>query len=489
MRATRGEGTRRLIIMVPPQHGKSTLSSQYFPAWFVGTQTDKRIVLASYETSYAETWGRKVRDILEYHGRSLFGISVQQGSAAAGRWDICSVDPTTGIPTKNLEGGMTATGVGGPITGKKADLLLIDDPIKDDEEAQSEIDREKKYQWYLNVSLTRVSERGIIILIQTRWHEADLAGRLIRDMEQGSGEKFDVIRLPGIAEEDEDWKDDTGKTIFSRPKGAPLCPELFSIETLHKRQGAMGDHNWARLYQQRPFAKGGGMFQVDKLRERIVKSYPHRDLTIAAGRGWDLAATEKKDSKRTAGVKMLKTTDQRIYVAHVVLGKWTPDRRNTVMKNTSDRERGIKIRFEHEGGSSGEDQALAVGRLLAGHRVEAVKVSGDKVARADAFAAQVNIGNVYIIDDGTWDVEAYIHELEAFPNGEYKDQVDASSLIYNWIYTKLPSAGGSTEPMPDGWDKQIAKQTDQPVPDWRNQFPGGNGGSFEPTPGDKVNRF
>lgn len=466
MRAARGEGTRRIMIMVPPQHGKSTLSSQYFPAWFVGRNPDKRIVLASYETSYAETWGRKVRDVLEAHGKDVFGITVRPDMHAAGRWDVC--DAATGKPR---EGGMTATGVGGPITGKKADLLLIDDPIKDDEEAQSEVDREKKYQWYLSVALTRVSEHGVIVIIMTRWHESDLVGRLIRDEETGGGEKFEKVRLPAIAEEDERWIGHDGSEIFARRKGEALCPQLFSLETLRKREAAMEIYNWARLYQQRPFAKGGGMFNITKLEERKLAARP---LRVVHARGWDFAATKKDGSDRSAGVRISKDVEGHFYIEHCVAGKWNPDERNAKMKSVSHKEKSIKILFEQDPGQAGVDQALAITRLLVGCRVEAVPQMGrNKVLRADIAAAQVNGGNVSLVDDGTWDVDGFLHELEAFPNGDHDDRIDALSVAFNWLINKKVEIGpGGGEPQRTRGPHEPEKQTVGSIgaSDWRSEM-------------------
>jgi hypothetical protein len=178
-------GNGRLILTVPPRHGKSELVSKYFPAWFLGVYRNRRIILAGYEASFAASWGRKARTLLESHG-DMFGVQVDQKSSASDAWNI-----------KGAEGGMQTAGVGGPITGKGADVLIIDDPIKNYEEAHSETFREKTWDWFTSTAYTRLEPNGTVILVQTRWHEDDLAGRIIRDMKH---EKWRVINFPALAD-------------------------------------------------------------------------------------------------------------------------------------------------------------------------------------------------------------------------------------------------------------------------------------------------
>ncbi len=179
---------KRLMICMPPRHGKSEFTSKYFPAWYLGTFPDRRIILTSYEAEFAKEWGRKVRDILQEHGQSYFGVSVRPDTSAANRWNL------TG-----RAGGMVTSGVGGPITGKGADLLIIDDPVKNAEEADSETYRNRAWEWYTSTAYTRLEPGGALILIQTRWHEDDLAGRILEAME-GGGEQWHVLSLPALSE-------------------------------------------------------------------------------------------------------------------------------------------------------------------------------------------------------------------------------------------------------------------------------------------------
>ena len=158
---------RRLLVVMPPRHGKSLLCSVFFPAWYLGTYPDRRVILASYESDFAAGWGRKTRDVLEEHG-PLFGVSLRSDSSAANRWDIAG-----------RAGGMISVGVGGAATGRGADLFIIDDPVKSLEDAQSEAMSRRAWDWYRGVARTRLEPGGAIVLIMTRWAEQDLAGRLL----------------------------------------------------------------------------------------------------------------------------------------------------------------------------------------------------------------------------------------------------------------------------------------------------------------------
>ena len=231
--AQRGE-LEGLVVSMPPQHGKSELCSRYLPAWYLGRFPDRRVILTSYEADFATSWGRKARDLLEHWGY-LFGVRVHRKSGAANRWDI-----------DRREGGMTAAGVGGPITGKGAHLLIIDDPIKNDEEARSASFREKQWQWWQSVATTRLRPGALIVLIQTRWNRDDLTGRVLKQAEE-TGHQWRVVKFPALAEEHD---------VLGRQPGEALWPEVFTRERLDKVRDSHTNYYWQALYQQNPVAEG-----------------------------------------------------------------------------------------------------------------------------------------------------------------------------------------------------------------------------------------
>lgn len=224
-----------LIVSMPPQHGKSELCSKYLPTWYLGRHPDRRVILTSYEADFAASWGRRARDLAEQHG-DLFGVQVSKRSSAVNRWDL-----------KGREGGMSTAGVGGAITGKGAHLLIVDDPLKNDEEARSAKHRQKQWEWWQSVASTRMRPGGLKIIVQTRWHRDDLTGR-IQDQAKTNGGRWRTIKLPALAEANDP---------LGRAPGEALWPEVYSKEELEKRKRDNTAYYWRALYQQDPQAEGG----------------------------------------------------------------------------------------------------------------------------------------------------------------------------------------------------------------------------------------
>lgn len=219
------KGNQRIIVSMPPRHGKSVLAGEQNSAWYVGTHPDKRVILTTYEADDAAQRGRRSRELLENHGH-LFGVRVSKKSSAADRWDL-----------EGRAGGMLSVGAGGPIMGKGADLLIIDDPIKNAQEALSEAARDKIWNWYQSTAETRLEPNASVVLIMHRWHEKDLAGRLI---EQGG---WRVISFPALAEDDD---------VLGRKPGEALWPERYPVNVLEGIRDKKNLAWWLSLYQQRP---------------------------------------------------------------------------------------------------------------------------------------------------------------------------------------------------------------------------------------------
>jgi predicted phage terminase large subunit-like protein len=230
-----------LVVSMPPQHGKSELCSKYLPAWYLGVHPDRRVILTSYEADFAASWGRKARDLLDQNGR-LFGVRVSRAASAASRWDL-----------ERYGGGMMTAGVGGPITGKGAHLLIVDDPVKNDEEARSATARERQWEWWQSVATTRMRPGGLVIVIQTRWHRDDLTGRILEHARR-KNQKWRQVKFPAIAEEND---------ILGRSSGEALWPQMYSIERLRAAQAGRTAYYWQALYQQNPQAEGGSEWPAE----------------------------------------------------------------------------------------------------------------------------------------------------------------------------------------------------------------------------------
>jgi predicted phage terminase large subunit-like protein len=423
------QGYAGLIVEMPPRHGKSELCSHYFPAWYLGAFPEHRFVLASYEASFAATWGRKARDTFEEWTPHFFPVAIDSRSSAADRWGVRKIQ--RGRP-RNEGGGMFTAGAGGPLTGKGADVLVVDDPIKNATQANSKVQRDNIWDWWTSTARTRLEPNGVILIIMTRWHEDDLVGRLLAaqgDSPQGhdhplyddSSDRFLRIRFPMIAE-DED--------VLGRKPGDALWPQRYDEEAAARIKGSVkgGMRVWEALYQQRPSPREGAMFNRDWF--EIVDQVPP-GIVGKKRRAWDFAGSEASDFNDpdfTAGalVSMARVNKQPIfYIEDMVRFREQAEKKEKRIRQTAEKDgRGVKIRIEQEPGSAGKDQIAHYKKsVLAGYTVEGKRSTGSKELRADGMAAHAEGGRVKIVR-GKWN-EDFLTEVEQFPFGAHDDQVDA----------------------------------------------------------------
>lgn len=425
---------RRLMIFAPPQHGKSELASVRLPAYWLGRRPDDPIIITSYGATLAESKSRQARDIVEGgEYRSLFGdlragaiesVQVRPDSRAVQRWQL----------SPPHRGRVIAVGVGGPVTGHGALLGIIDDPHENWEEAQSATMRNRVWEWYRGTFRTRIWEGGAIVLIMTRWHEDDLAGKLLKEQPG----QWTVLRLPALAESQEER--DTNDRLMGLAQGAPdplgraagdaLAPARFSANELRSIQRDVGSMVFGAEYQGSPRAAEGNLIKRSWL--RIVNHAP--PATPYRVRYWDKAASVRKGAKFSAGVRLAIALDGRVVIEDVVHGQWTTNERRRVMLQTAQLDaqlfnNGVFTFIEQEPGSSGVDSVQDEIGLLAGHPVFADKATGDKDVRLMPFIAQAEALNVVLLA-GAWN-QAYIDEMVVVPNGTYRDQVDATAGAYN----------------------------------------------------------
>ncbi len=270
----RGERAR-IILELPPRHGKSEEASIKFPAWVLGKDPDFPIIVTSYSQDLSTDFGLATRDLMNSANyQAIFNTRLRADTQAKAKW-----------LTKS-GGGYNAVGIGGPITGKGFKIGIVDDPIKNREEADSEVIREKHWKWWLSTFLTREEGNGAIIVIATRWHDDDLIGRILKQAkEQGRLDEWEVIKFPAIAEEDEEC----------RSKGEALWPYRFPLEILNKRKQDLGPYEWSALYQQNPVDEESREFKKDWFHSRnleeVLKLETRRFITIDPA--W--ALTDKSD--------------------------------------------------------------------------------------------------------------------------------------------------------------------------------------------------
>jgi len=404
-----GELTR-LAVFLPPRHGKSELLSKYFPAWYLGHNPRERVILTSYESTFATSWGRKCRDLILRYGKSHFPdkIELSPDRSSASDWEI-----------KGHGGGMITTGAGGAITGRGANLLIIDDPHKNAEEANSRTQRDNIWDWYTSTALTRLEPGGALILIQTRWHEDDLAGHILREARAEGGEQWEVISLPALAEPGDP---------LGRAPGQPLWPERFPVDELQKIKRVLGAYWWNALYQQRPVPPGGEVFKREWF--HIVKDWPRAGKKV---RFWDQAGTAD-GGDYTAGA-FLCLHEGRLYIVDMVRGQWSPHNVVENVKLTAALDgKEIPIRIEQEGGSSGKQTIHTyVTSHLIGYDARGIKPLLSKELRANPVSALAQAGNLFLVE-GPWN-KAFIDEFTMFPRGENDDQVDAVSGGFQYLAT------------------------------------------------------
>ena len=405
--AYRGEHDRVMIFM-PPNSAKTTYASVLFTPWFMAQQPNTFVIGASHGSEYAMDLSKAILSRVREHA-DLLGYGLINDAADLWR-------TTNG-------GTYRAAGAGGSITGRRADLFIIDDPIKGREDADSEKIREKVWKWYQAEVLTRLNPGARVILIQTRWHQDDLAGRLLQEMEAG-GDQWRIVNLPAVADDEND--------IMGRAPGEALWPERFPLEVLERTRRAVGEREWASLYQQNPRPMDGALFQVGRI--EVLEVAPQlRGAYI--GRGWDLAGTRQigtRDPDWTVGVLMARMQSGQYVVLDVTRFRGDPNEVDNIIHNTARQDgAGVTQSLPEDPGQAGKAQALAFTRLLSGLRVETSRETGDKATRAAPFISQVNGGNVAIVR-APWN-RAFLEELGAFPQGSKDDQVDACSRAFGLV--------------------------------------------------------
>lgn len=393
---TRGE-IDRLAIFLPPRHSKTETVTVRYPVYRM-ERAPTRCLITGYNDRIARRFSRKARTI----AAERIGIAEKQ----------------TGIDEWATPHGseMMARGVGSPPTGVGFDLINIDDPIRRREDAESEVYREKLWDWYTDDLYTRLEPNGAIILTVTLWHHDDLAARAIAS-EPG---RWTVLRLPALAEDDDP---------LGRLPGAALWPERFPVESLERIRDVMAQNeglsSWESLYQQNPSPREGSFFKVAKL--GFVDELP---ANLRSCRAWDLAATPN-GGDWTAGVKLAGPDKNGTwFVTDVVRGRWATDERNDQMRLAAETDgRACKIRIAQDPGQAGVDQVRALTRMLAGFPVRSERVTGPKVTRADPAASQVNAGNVRLLR-ADWNRD-FIEELRQFPMGKHDDMTDSFADALN----------------------------------------------------------
>lgn len=395
----------RLLVQMPPRHGKSWATSLWTPVWLLNIWPEKRVILASYEADFAASWGRLARNAIEEHQDELL-VRLSEDSTAANRWNTPE------------GGGMITAGAGGAITGRGADLLIIDDPHKNAEEAYSKTHRDRVWEWWTSTAVTRLEPKAAVIVIQTRWHQDDLAGRILR--EQAAA--WQVLSFSAVAQEDDP---------LGRAEGEPLWPERYDREALTSIRGNVGSRVWTALYQQSPVPDGGGFFKREwwegrRYREETPGRYLLHDGTrvnLEDLRRWaavDLATSVKTTADFTVITTVGALPDGRVLVLDV----------DRMRREGPDILPAIRRAHERWGTSAvwiervGFQAALIQQGWREGLPVREAPANKDKVARALPLTSAFEGGRLLLPAVAPW-LEAFEDEFASFPLARHDDVVDA----------------------------------------------------------------
>ncbi len=413
----RGE-TTRLIVNVPPRSLKSHCATA-FAAFLLGHDPCAQIICASYAQDLANKHASDCRTILtsRFYQDLFPGTRLSRHRKAVHDF----------MTTRN--GCRLSTSVGGVLTGRGADYVIIDDPLKPDE-ALSDTQRKSVNDWYDNSLYSRLNDKrsGCIILIQQRLHEDDLVGH-VRGMEP-----WTVLRFPAIAEQDETHEIQTpyGIQCFQRRAGEPLHGEREPLDVLSRIREALGEYNFAGQYQQAPAPLGGGIVKVG-----WFKTYTQTDLPTKFERilqSWDTAnkPTELSDFSvcTTWGVK-----DQHIYLIHVYRKRLgLPELKRAVREQAEAFDASTILVEDKASGTQLIEDLVSEGM----HAIQPYKPDGNKVMRMRSVTTTIEDGFCHIPDKAPW-LGEYLHELTTFPNGKYDDQVDSTSQVLDWFNQPSPS--------------------------------------------------
>lgn len=444
-------GEINLILTVPPRHGKSELISRNLPAWGFGQTPDAEVISCSYADSLASRMNRDCQRIMESSlYREIFPNTRIQDLRYKTDRDTPLLDDdgneieVHGNHLKNnsvfqivgRRGVYRSAGVGGGITGMGYDRGIIDDPIKDAQDAKSKTVRDSIGEWFGSVFYTRKSPSGKICLIMTRWHEDDLAARIISTTGKENADDFTVVKLPAFCENENEIDAEVLELLKITPRkiGEPLDRNRFDTDSLNKIKFTLGHRAFESLYQQNPSPQEGEMFKVSQ-----IKILPVLPVNVKKWvRYWDKAGTEGGQGAQTAGAKVGIADDGKVIICDMISGRWSAPEREATIKQTAQMDkREVVVWVEQEPGSGGKESAENTVKNLQGYSCKVEKVTGDKVTRAEPLSCQVEVGNVYLLE-ADWNKE-FIEQARTFPNGKLKDMIDAAGGGFNKLSNTVES--------------------------------------------------
>lgn len=450
----------RLMLLMPPRHGKSELASIRFPAWHLGHNPDHEIINVGYNTELPMKFSRKVREVMRdpIYGPVFGNTQLDPDSQSVEAWNT----------TKG--GGFTAAGVGGGITGKGAHVLIVDDPIKNQEEADSILTRDKLWEWYQSTAYTRLAPGGGVLVIETWWNDDDLAGRLQAAMAADPlADQFEIIKYPAISEKweyrhketneilrfDEPVIDDEGLELL-RPKDFCLHEERYPTDALKRIRANMYPRIWSALYQQNPVPDEGMYFNKDYFRYETMSPAPSGCRILTA---WDFAIGEKQQNDWTVGATLLQDENDVLHVLDIHRFKGDTFQIVEAILNVATRYGTLPntdyvIGFE-DGQIWRAVEPVFKKRMNERHMYpsyEILRPMTDKIARARPLQGRMQQGKVVFPTEASWKDQA-VTEMLRFPAGVHDDVVDALAWAVRLCMDKEPPRPNQPVGLPSWKDK------------------------------------
>lgn len=403
---------KHIIVEMPPRHSKSMTITETFPSYFIGRNPNKHVIATAYSEGLARKFGRLNRNKLVEFGADIFDIRMANDNSTATNWSV-----------GDFTGGMVATGIGGSITGEGADLLIIDDPIKNNAEAQSETIRNKIWDEWETTLSTRLHKGASVIVVMTRWHEDDIVGRLL----ERSPYDWERIRMPAIAEDEDD--------LLGREVGEPLSAELgFDEHWAELKKQEVGSKTWNSLYQQRPSASEGNIFKREwwQFYERAPRKFDRMIIS------WDLTFKGNDNNDYVVGQVWIKKGADK-YLIEQIRGRMDFPETLQAVKNLARKYPQAKeILIEDK--ANGPAVISSIKREVSG--IIPITPRGSKVARAQAITPQIESGNVFLPRNRTF-VDDFIEECASFPTGAHDDIVDSLSQALDRLASERKAVASS----------------------------------------------